>query len=185
MNWNLETWGDDLTVRLRNALASNFQLLTADLDPADVVGVGAYTDADATNVVAAVHTRDHYRAALERRPQYANYFLWSIGEWDLRFFEHLDEDALQSVNSELLTRSRDASIAPARDVYRTTVWNAVVRALSEVVDNDLDAYFAGAVRAFEPIDADVAEAEIRGWTAQLNGPELMVKYDAWVANPSS
>lgn len=139
MNWNLETWGDDLTVRLRNALASNFQLLTADLDPADVVGVGAYTDADATNVVAAVHTRDHYRAALERRPQYANYFLWSIGEWDLRSFEHLDEDALQSVNSELLTRSRDASIAPARDVYRTTVWNAVVRALSEVVSNDLDA----------------------------------------------
>lgn len=185
MNLNLATWGDDLSARLQDALASNFRLLTADVDPADVVGVGAYTDADATNVVAAVHTRGHYQASLERRPQYANYFLWSIGEWDLLSFEQLEEDALQSINDELVATSHAASTGPSRDAFRTTVWDAVVQALSAVADTDVVASFGGAVRAFEPIDADVAESEIRGWTAQLNAPELMAQYDSWVASPSS
>lgn len=185
MNLNVETWANDLSDRLQYALASNFRLLTADVDPADVIGVGAYTDADATNVVAAVHTRGHYQASLARRPQYANYFLWSIGEWDLLSFEQLEEDALQPINDELLAKSHNASTGPSRDAFRKTVWDAVVRALSAVADSGVVASFTGAVCAFEPIDAGVDETEIRGWTAQLNTPELMVQYDYWVTNPSS
>ncbi len=184
MSEDLDAWGDELRERLRAALITDIRGLTDGIADDDVLGVGAYTDADASNVVAAVQTRSHYESLVERRPQYRNYFRWSIGEWDRLSFEELESDALAEINDELAAKV-GALAGEALDELRATVWDAIVDALAEVAAHGHLDRFPEAVRVFEPVDADVSEDEIRAWTARINDEARVAAYDAWIADPSS
>lgn len=181
---DIERWGDELRPRLRDAIATELRALSDGVADTDVLGVGAYTDADASSIVVAMQTRQHYEALVARRPQYRHYFRWSIGEWDRRSFE-VDGDALAPINDELAAMVASLETGEALDALRATVWSSVVDAIAEVgAAGALDRY-AEAVRVFEPVDADVSEDDIRAWTARINEPRRMAEYDAWAANPSS
>jgi len=163
--------------RVRAAIMSDLEALTTRLADDEVVGLGAYTDADASNIVVAVHTRAAYDRAVARRPEYPNYLTWSIGEWDLMSFEQLPEDALVPINQELAQRLPTAEDG-AQVTFREAVWEAVVGALEALARSGQLDRWPHAARAFEPVDAGVSEERIRGWTARLNTPERLAEYDA-------
>jgi hypothetical protein len=182
---NRRAWGEELRGRLQDAIAADLRALTDGVADTEVLGVGAYTDADASNVAVAVQTRAAYDSLVERRPQYRSYFRWSLGEWDRLSFEELDDDALAAVNAERAEEVGALEEGEALDSLRSTVWNAVVDAIAGAAAAvELDR-FPHAVRVFEPVDADVSEDEIRAWTARINDAARMAEYDAWAANPSS
>lgn len=185
MSTDLESWGADLRERLGPAIAADIRWLTDGVAAGDVLGVGGYTDADASNIVVAVLTRAHHEALVQRRPEYPNYFRWSIGEWDRLSFEVVEEDPLQPINDDLAARADHLGESATADLIRSVVWESIVAAFAGVVVDGLLDRFPHAVRVFEPTDADVAEETVRQWTARINDEGRMVEYDAWAANPSS
>ena len=171
--------------RLRTAIAADLRLLTDGLADDEVAGAGVYTDADASNIVVAVQTRQHLDGLIQRRPRYRNYFRWSMGEWDRRSFEALKDDALKGINDELATMWDMPRLGDARDEWRSALWEEIVEALAGIVSQGHLNRFSDAVRAFEPMDGDVDEKTIRGWTARINDKVRLAEYDAWRKNPSS
>lgn len=185
MNTDLQSWGADLRERLGPAIAAGIRSLTDGVPAGDVLGVGVYTDADASNIVVAVQTRAHHEALVQRRPEYRNYFRWSIGEWDALSFDVAEGDALQAINDDLAARADHLDDSTSADLVRSVVWESVVAAFTGVIGDGLLDRFPHAVRVFEPTDADVAEETLRAWTARINDGDRMLEYDAWAANPSN
>lgn len=79
---------------LSQAIQQVFEARTADLDPADVLGLGLFSDGDGMSIVAAVYTRAGHEANLARYsgPEYQGdayasfdwelYLRWYPGELD-------------------------------------------------------------------------------------------------------
>lgn len=180
-----EPWDAAFRRRLRTAIAADLRLLTNGLAEDEVVGVGVYTDADASNIVVAAQTRQHLDGLIRSRPHYRNHFRWSIGEWDRLSFEALELDALDGINDELAAASDGPRRSDAREGCRFMIWEAIVEALAGIVSDGHLSRFRDAVRAFEPMDGGVDEQTMRGWTARINDTARMAEYDAWRRNPSS
>ena len=175
MTVELDRWIVSFVGRLKPALRTSIAGLVAGADPGDIVGLGAYTDADARSIVTAVNTAAHLRAQGDARPELREYYRWSIGEWDrtaVDLIEQGGQDALAAVTEEAGRVADRVRAGEAGDddlqVVRHLVWEAVVNALGQLFDDGFFDAFPVAVQVFDVPENDVGADTLLAWMSALN-----------------
>lgn len=169
---------DELVAALRTALASAFEQQTAGVEPTDVVGLGVFTDADATSMVVVGNTRDHRDAVIAAKPEYADDAVWDMGQWStpargmtglgpspLKPFERVFEQVHRDIQG-------DAESGEPVMRSRRFIWGAILAAMVELRGDGFFARWPDAVIEMDAYDAEVEFEEIAGWVDELNPPEV-------------
>lgn len=140
--------------------------LTAEYDPCDIAGVGAYTDADASSIVFMAHTRANQRAQIEADPDYASDAVWNVVDWDLSYSGEGPVDGGQARSN----RAIDALEIPDIESHREHVWNSVVRAMTTLSEQRFFDHWPNAVTVLLVADGSNESLQC-DWNIRWNGPE--------------
>lgn len=151
-------------------LTTAFIELTAEHQPRDIAGVGAFTDADASSIVFVAHTRAEENAQIEANPEYACDAVWNVFDWDLGYAGEGQPPGYDvSAN-----RAIEALDVDGIHAHRELVWNSAVDAMTMLVERGFFDRWPEAVRVFLVADG-VNDQEMCDWNARMNSAERLPK----------
>lgn len=188
MSVNLDEWSNAFLPNVKPRLLAAILDVIGDRDPAQIVGLGIYTDADAISVVAAANTADNLAAQTRAEPEDAEYYRWAPQEWDLNTVNLVEAggaDALADTCHELeaVAQAVDRGEAGSDTMheFRFITWYLLVTALAQLfAEGAFDAY-PNAIHSFEAFDAEVDDETLRDWMGQINTGPAAAAYSAWLA----
>ncbi len=189
---HLDTWVAGYTTTVKPQLRAAISRLVDGVPPSEVVGLGAYTDADATSIVAVANTREHWTQQVAGAPEHPNHFRWSPGEWDLNTVGALERGAPDDLAAAVAEAGRVAAEVGAGraggddyQTFRFMVWEAIVTALGQLFDEGFFDTWPDAVQVFDVPDADLDPATLADWMAEMNTDAAAAAYAGWLADPYS
>lgn len=175
-----------LSAALTPALATALERQVTGVPDAEVVGLGVFTDADATSIVAVANTRAHLDAMVAAKPRYAADQVWDMGAWwtparDTPPREpdplHGFEAAFGQVHDRL---QGDADAGAPVMASRRFIWDAILAALVDLRAGGFFARWPNAVIEMDAYDAEIDFEEIAGWGDRLNPPEVARGFRAFL-----
>ncbi len=176
---------------LSKAIQQAFEAMTAGLEPAEVLGLGLYSDMEASSITAAVYTRAGHEASLAKyaAPEYADavdplfsweiYLRWSPHEWDRSTaVDPIPEaHALEAMWAEM--RGLREQVGPRDQRYWPSLpFEALTIAMGYLQDDGWYARFPGSLRNFEVMGVEVGlevHDDMYRWARLMNDetPEVL------------
>ena len=184
---DLDDWGHGFVTSLVPQLRAAFRRLVEGLPPDAVVGLGVYTDSDATSIMAAANTRANLDRLGARYPDDRETFRWSTGEWDRTTVDVVerggpDDLAAATAEAERAAEAVLSGDAPGEDhqSFRFTVWEAIVTAMSVLFDDGFFDPWPVAIQVFDVPDFGLDPATVIDWTAEMNTDAAAADFERWV-----
>jgi len=187
MTVDLDTWAPGFVADLKPQLRASLTRLVDGRPREEILGLGAYTDADATSIVAVANTRAHHEALVDAHPEHRLYYLWSPGEWDLTTvaaIENGEPDDLASAVAEAERVGNEVSAGRAGQddygTFRYITWEAIVTALGQLFDEGFFDPWPLAVQVFDVPETEIEPSTLTEWMAEINTDAAAAQYAQWL-----
>jgi hypothetical protein len=167
--------GEALRGEVREAARAAFGEVHAE-HGAELCAFALYSDSDGGTICVAVNTRDHLARTTVASPEWAEHRVWEPAEWAHENIAVDHFDALHDWLDESRDRIDSEFDHATFDKYRTTVWEACVRALEDLVAD-------GALPADDDhlvtfVVSDHESGRELDWVRRLNAPAMWHRYAA-------
>ena len=187
---DLDDWGQAFVTSLVPHLRAAFRRLVEGLPADEVVGLGAYTDSDATSIMAAVNTATNLERLGARHPVDRETFRWSTGEWDRTTVDVMERGGPDDLAAATAEAERAADAVLDREDPGRGLPGLPVHGLGGDRDRDVGAVRRRLLRPVAGWRSRCSTFPISVWTpatmidwmAEMNTDAAAADFERWISS---